>query len=82
MPTVGDLGRLRSRTCHGTTITGAPVASDDFDARMARQPRFDGRWMTIWQKVDDTATLKVADDGAIALATLPREVVDANDGWR
>ena len=49
---------------------------------MARKPRFNGGWMTIRQEVDDAATLKVADDGAIAPAMLPREVVNADDGGR
>lgn len=82
MPTVGDLARLRARTRHGMTITGAPIASDNVDAGMARQPRLNGGRMTIRQEIDDATTLEVADDGAVALATLPREVVDTDNRGR
>jgi hypothetical protein len=82
VPTVGDLVRLGARTRHGMTITGAPITRDDVDAGMVRQPRLNGGWMTIRQEIDDATTLEVADDGAIALAPLPREVVDADDRGR
>jgi hypothetical protein len=63
------------------TITGTPIASHDFDARMVGQPRLNSGWMPVWQEVDDPATFEIADNGAVALATLPREVVDTdNDG--
>ena len=63
------------------TITGAPIASDNVDAGMVGQPRLNSGWMAVWQKVDDPATFEIADNSAVALATLPREVIDAdNDG--
>lgn len=38
--------------------------------------------MPIRQKIDNAATLEVADHGAITLASLPCEVIDADDGGR
>ena len=85
MPTVGNLGCLRACTRYGMAVTGAPIASDNFDAGVEGQPRLNSGGMPVWQEVDDPTTFEIADDGAIALATLPREVVDADDdgsrGW-
>ena len=81
VPTVGNLVRLGACTRHCMTITGALITSDDVDAGMVGQPRLNSGWMPVWQKVDDPATFEITDNGAVALATLPREVVDAdNDG--
>jgi hypothetical protein len=81
VPTVSDLVRLGACTRYGMTITGAPIASDNVDAGMMGQPRLNSGWMAVWQEVDDPATFEIADSSAVALATLPGDVIDAdNDG--
>jgi hypothetical protein len=63
-------------------ITGTPITSDNVDAWMARQPRLNSGRMTIREEIDGATTLEVADDSAAALATLPREVGDTDNGGR
>ena len=80
MPTVGNLDRLRACTRYGMTVARAAIASDDADTRMAREPRLDGLRMPVRQEINDATTLQVANYGAITLAPLPCEVIDADDG--
>lgn len=46
---------------------------------MASQPRLDSSDSPIGRQVDDPSPLQVAHKRAVALATLPGEVVDANN---
>src|SRR5437899_165556 len=74
-----NLHRLRCCPGRRLAVSAAAVARDDGDLRMARQPSFDGGGLAVREKIDDTASFEIADDAAVALPTLPRPVVDADD---
>jgi hypothetical protein len=82
MPTVGNLDRLRACARDGMTIARTPIAGDNADTGVACQPYLYCRRMPVRQEIDDAATFKVADQGAITLASLPCEVIYADDGRR
>jgi hypothetical protein len=82
MPTIRDLHRLRASPRYRIPIPGASVTRDDSDSMMAGQPRLDRCRLAIRQKVNNAATLEVADNGAVALPPLPREVVNTNNDKR
>ena len=82
MPTVCNLDRFRACARDGMTVARTPIAGDDADTGVACQPCLYCRRMPVRQEIDDTATLEVADYGAITLAPLPCEVIDADDGGR
>lgn len=83
MPAVGHLHRMRQHPADGLAVAAATVARHDFDAGMFEKPRFDRRRLAVWQKVDDLPSLKIADDGSVAVTLLPGPVVDPDDAqWR
>ena len=82
MPAICNLDRLRARPCHRMPITCAPVTRDNGNAGMASQPHLNGCLLAIGQQVDDTVALEITDNGAVALPTLPGEIVDADNAGR
>ena len=76
VPATGDLGGP-GRALPGAVGVGAgAVTGDHLDARVALEPAGQGRGRAVGQEVDDAVPLKVAEDGAVALPTPPRPVVD------
>jgi hypothetical protein len=82
MPAICNLDRLRARPFHRMPITCASVTRDNGNAGMANQPRLNGCLLAIGQQIDDTVALEMTDNGAVALPTLPGEIVDADHAGR
>jgi hypothetical protein len=77
---VCDLSCLGAGARYCAAVAGTSITGDDIDPRMGRQPGFHCGRVSIGQEVDDASASQVADDGAIAVTTLPREAVDADNG--
>ena len=56
-----------------------PVARDHRDLGESGQPRLDRSSLPVGQQIDDPALLQIPQQRAVALATLPGEIVDAKD---
>ncbi|PHQ81056.1 MAG: hypothetical protein COB65_10540, partial [Thalassobium sp.] len=54
------------------------ITCDNLDLGMPPQPRGHGRGVSIRQKIDDSASLQVADQRPVALSLAPGPVVDAD----
>ena len=76
---VGNLDGLRRTLRRSLSISGATIARHHGDLGVVRKPSRYGCWFPIREQVDDAALFKIADHRAVALPTLPREVVDADD---
>lgn len=76
---VGDLERRGRADGRGAGILGRAVARDDLDARMATQPRGDGRSRAVGQEVDRAPAIQVDQDRAIGSAFADGPVVKTND---
>jgi hypothetical protein len=46
---------------------------------VTRQPSLDRAGFAIGEKVDDASPFEIADDAAVALASLPGPIIDADD---
>ena len=78
MPAVGDLDGLRQSVSDGLAVAAAPITRDDLDCGALRQPRLRCGLFAVLQQGHDTVALEVADQGTVAVATSPREVVNAD----
>ena len=82
VPAISYLLGSGADTLRRRSVGTATIARDHLDARMRRQPVFDGAGGTVGQQVDDAPTLQVADDGPIPVTTPPRPVVNSDDAER
>src|SRR4051812_5956124 len=86
MPTIGDLYRVRQRSCRGFAISSTTITGDNRDRGMSRQPGLSGRRFTIRQQGDHPAPFQVADDTRVAVIAPPGPVINANNpervSWR
>ena len=78
MPSVGDLPGARQRAGDGRPVAAPAVARHDLYAGPLGEPCLHCSGLPIRQDVDDAVPLEVADDRAVAVALLPRPVVDAD----
>jgi hypothetical protein len=83
VPAIGDLGSL-GRTLPGAVgVDAGAVTGDHLDAWVTLKPAGQGRGRAVWQEVDDTVLLQVAEDGAVALPAPPCPIIHAQHaGWR
>ena len=78
MPAVGDLNGVRESPLGRHGITAAAISGDHANLRLARQPRFCARRLSIRQQRDRSVTLQVAEERAVAMVPLPSPVVDVD----
>ncbi len=76
---IGDLQGHRRPGRAGVGVCRPPVASDDLDRGVRRQPCLDGRTVPPVEKVDDAVPFDVDHDGAVGLPLAECEVVDADE---
>ncbi|ASP22081.1 hypothetical protein ANTHELSMS3_03451 [Antarctobacter heliothermus] len=65
--TISDLDRVWKRFRNGACIPAIAIPCVDLDLRMPTQPNGDGRGFSKRQKVDDGASLAIADQRPVAL---------------
>jgi hypothetical protein len=82
MEPVGDLFRLRSALPGSLGAKTAAISADRFHLGVSFQPVGAGDLITILEKIDDRATLKVDNDRAVSLRLPPAPVVDPNNRRR
>jgi hypothetical protein len=82
MPAVGDLDGARRAVSGGLAITTATIARDDADAGMSGKPSRNRAGVPVWEKIDNPAPFKVADQRPISDAPLPSPVIDPDDAQR
>jgi hypothetical protein len=82
VPAVGDLDRLRRAAADAVGVGAGAVTRDDLHAGVGPQPRPDGLRVAVGQQVDRAVALQVDDERAVAPATAPGPVVDADDARR
>ncbi|GAA2374567.1 hypothetical protein GCM10010170_077730 [Dactylosporangium salmoneum] len=80
VPPVGDLDGVRSAAAGRFGVGASAVAADHLRARIRFQPGGERVRFAVWQHVDWGAGVQVDQDGAVAVATPEREVVDAEHG--
>jgi hypothetical protein len=76
--TVGDLCRMRKRTCNRFAIPAAAVTRDNGDVRVTGKPRLRGRLFSVWQPDHWPAPFEVADDCSVSVIATPRPVGDTD----
>jgi hypothetical protein len=81
VPSIGHLDRLRRSLPDSFCIGAGAVPADNLHARVCAQPRGDGLALPVRQKIDHPARLKVAQNGAVAVALAPGPIVDAKNAW-
>jgi hypothetical protein len=82
MPTISDLYCLgRPRGC-GVGVARATISGNELDAGVTAQPGGTGATRTIRQKRNDTAALKIADDGAVLAPLAPCPVINSDCAQR
>jgi hypothetical protein len=82
MPAISDLDGVRESPLRSDRIAAPTIPGDDTDLRVQRQPRLSRRRLPIGQKGDRRATLKVADQRAVAVIASPGPVIDADNRRR
>ena len=78
MPAICDLNRLRERFLSRESVTAAPIARDDGDLWLAREPCLCRRRFAIREQRNRFATFEIADDRPGALVASPCPVVDSD----
>jgi hypothetical protein len=78
MPAICDLNRLRERFLSRESVTAAPIARDDGDLWLAREPCLCRRRFAIREQRNRFATFEIADDRPVALVASPCPVVDSD----
>jgi hypothetical protein len=85
VPPIGDLNGVRTAVGGSLPVTGATVARDNHDRRVLRQPPRRRLGVSVRQNVNDASPFQVANDRPVAVAPLPREVINPDDprflGW-
>ncbi|HBU14899.1 MAG TPA: hypothetical protein DEF16_08825 [Gemmobacter sp.] len=85
MKPVGDLFRLRRALSSGLGVETAAILAYDFHLRMTPQPVGARDNITIFENIDDGATLEVDDDRPVGLRLSPTPIIDPDDPrawWR
>ena len=82
MPAIGDLDRVGQRPLRRQGVGAAAIARNDHDVGPLPQPRFRRRGFSVRQQRDRLATLKIADQRAVAKIAPPGPVVDADNRRR
>jgi len=82
MKPVGDLFRLRRALPGSLGVETAAISADHFHLGMSFQPVGAGDHITIFENIDDRATLQIDNDRAVGLRLPPAPVVDPDDGRR
>jgi hypothetical protein len=76
VPPIRHLDRFRRTLAHTVCVGAGAVARDHRDAGMLAQPHGEGLGLTIRQQVNDPISLQVDQDGAVAVPTAPRPIID------
>ena len=76
---IGDLLGLRRSLSSGLGVETAAITAYDFHFRMTSQPVGAGDDITIFENIDDRATLEVDDDSAVSLRFPPTPIIDPDD---
>lgn len=79
VPAVGDLHGLWCGLRCGLAVSATAIARDDGDLGVSSEPSFHRCGFPIWQQVNYSPPFQVAQQRAVALATLPGEVIDTKD---
>jgi len=78
VPPVGDLPGVRKRAGDGRPVAAPAVARHDLDARPFGAPCLDRAGLPLGQDVDDAVPREITEDRPVAVAFLPRPLVDAD----
>jgi hypothetical protein len=76
MPPICDLHGVRGSLARAIGIGPGPVTGDNLDTRVLAQPSRQGLGLPIRQQVDHPVALQVDQDGAVAVTTAPRPVIN------
>ncbi len=79
MPAVRDLHGIRCATTSALGVGPGAITGDHLDAGVVPQPCRERRRLAVRQEVDHAPLLEVDQHRAVALASSPRPVVDAED---
>src|SRR5438093_350434 len=82
---VEAVSNLDSRWCSSASALGirtGPIAADDLDPSLRRQPPGERLGCTVRQQVDRSMTLVIDQNRAVGAASLSGPVVDAHDSRR
>jgi hypothetical protein len=82
MEPVSDLLCLRCPLPCSLGVETTPISADHFNLGVSLQPVGAGDDISIFENVDDHATLQIDNDRAVGLRLPPAPVVDPNDRWR
>jgi hypothetical protein len=75
MPAISHLDCIGRTLIDALDVRTCPVAADDLNTRMISKPSFQSFGRSICQQIDRTATLKVNQNGTIALTFTPSPIV-------
>jgi hypothetical protein len=81
MPTISNLGCLRSSSPSCLCIGAGTIAANDLRSRVFSEPVSDRLWLPIGKKVEDLACFQIAKNGPVTMALLPCPVIDAENAW-
>ncbi len=73
---VSDLGRMRQGPLDGISIAIGPITADDINVLMPNQPGKNGIRGAIRQQIEWLACFEVDQDGAVAISSPERKVID------
>jgi hypothetical protein len=77
MPSVGDLDRVGCAAGGAFGVAAGPISTDNFDAGMRVEPGGQRVGAAVVEDVDHLVSTHIDQDGAVAVAAPPGEVVDA-----
>src|SRR5438034_9754576 len=81
MGAVRDLAAARSAACGCVRVGASTVATDDLHAPMRTQPADDGGRFPIGEDLHRAMRLQVDQQGAVAVAFFPGEIVESEYLW-
>ena len=79
MPAVGDRHSVGGSQFGSVGIIAASVPADDFDLRLGFQPTFQRIRRTVWQQIDHTVILQIAQDRSRTLAPPKGPIIHSHD---
>lgn len=82
MPAVGRLDSIRRALAGAVGIGAGPIARDHLHAGMLAQPGSQGLGLAVRQQVHDGVAFQVHQRRAVAVATAPSPIIDAQHAWR
>ena len=81
MEPISYLDRFGCATPGSVGIVACAIAGNDLNAWMSLKPGDERLGLAVWQNIDHAVGLQIDQEGSVAVALFPGEVIHPQDPW-